>query len=66
VAAGAALMRQGLQMVNAARTDESRKKNAAPRPPAVAVGWMMASAGFVLAAVPLALASVVLWLIRRT
>ena len=62
VAAGATLMRQGLQMVNASRPE----KRSTSRPPAVVAGWMMASAGFVLAAVPLALASIVLWLIRRT
>jgi hypothetical protein len=66
VGAGATLMRQGLRMVNSAGTDEARADRASARPPAVVVGWMMASAGFVLAAVPLALASIVLWLIRRT
>ena len=66
VAAGATLMRQGLQMVNSDSDQESRDVRPGGRPPAVVAGWMMASAGFVLAAVPLALASVVLWLIRRT
>ncbi len=67
VAAGATLMRQGLQMVNAERAVEKPRAAARRRrPPAVIAGWMMASAGFVLAAVPLALVSVVLWLIRRT
>jgi UPF0716 family protein affecting phage T7 exclusion len=66
VAAGATLMRQGLQLVNSASTAADRGSRPAPRPPAVVAGWLMASAGFVLAAVPLALASVVLWLIRRT
>lgn len=65
VAAGAALMRHGLQMVNAARADEDRSEGRSSRPPAVAAGWTIASAGFVLAAVPLALAAIVLWLIRR-
>lgn len=65
-AAGATLMRQGLQMVNAANGERPRDDRSASRPPAAVAGWMMASAGFILAAVPLALASVVLWLIRRT
>jgi hypothetical protein len=67
VASGAMLMRQGLQIVNAAR-DERREASmdTSRRPPALMAGWLMASAGFVLAAVPLALASVVLWLVRRT
>ena len=69
VASGAMLMRQGLQMVNTARHDhrsESRSNGTPRRPPALMAGWVMASAGFILAAVPLALASVVLWLVRRT
>jgi hypothetical protein len=68
VAAGATLMRQGLQMVNSGRDDvrrDSQGDRATNRPPAVVAGWMMASAGFVLAAVPLTLMSVVLWLLRR-
>ena len=67
VASGAMLMRQGLQMVNAARDNHRSESNrTARRPPALMTGWVMASAGFILAAVPLALASVVLWLVRRT
>ena len=66
VAAGATLMRQGLQMVNSDGDKERRDDRPAGRPPAVVAGWIMASAGFVLAAVPLALASIVLWLVRRT
>ena len=66
VAAGGMLMRQGLQMVNAGRDLRRDEGDRSHRPPAVMVGWIMASAGFVLAAVPLALASVVLWLVRRT
>ena len=67
VASGAMLMRQGLQMVNAARAAHREDSNGTShRPPALMAGWVMASAGFVLAAVPLALASVVLWLVRRT
>ena len=67
VASGAMLMRQGLQMVNAAREAHRADSNGTTRrPPALMAGWVMASAGFILAAVPLALASVVLWLVRRT
>jgi hypothetical protein len=67
VASGAMLMRQGLQMVNTARDGHRAESNGTPRrPPALMAGWVMASAGFILAAVPLALASVVLWLVRRT
>ena len=67
VASGAMLMRQGLQMVNAAREAHRADSNrTSRRPPALMAGWVMASAGFILAAVPLALASVVLWLVRRT
>ena len=65
VASGAMLMRQGLQMVNTARDGEPAGDRSNRRPPGVAIGWMMASAGFALAAVPLALAAVVLWLLRR-
>jgi hypothetical protein len=67
VASGAMLMRQGLRMVNTAR-DAHREDSIATsrRPPALMAGWVMASAGFILAAVPLALASVVVWLVRRT
>ena len=65
VASGAMLMRQGLQMVNAARDAAPTRDRSSGRPPAVAIGWMMASAGFALAAVPLALVAAVLWLLRR-
>lgn len=65
VAAGATLMRQGLQMVNSTRDDDQRRDRSTERPPAAVMGWMMASAGFVLAAVPLALTAVVLWLLTR-
>jgi hypothetical protein len=64
VGAGATLMRQGLRMVNAARDEQPRSPDGR-RPPAMMAGWMMASAGFVMAAVPLALVSVVLWLLSR-
>lgn len=65
VASGAMLMRQGLQMVNSARDAEPVRDRSSGRPPTLALGWMMASAGFALAAVPLALAAAVLWLLRR-
>ncbi len=53
VASGAVLLRQGLQI---ARTRERGGRT---------VGNVVAAAGFLLAAVPLALISVVLWLLRR-
>ena len=65
VASGAMLMRQGLHMVNAARDAAPPRDRANGRPSTVAIGWMMASAGFALAAVPLALVAAVLWLLRR-
>ena len=65
VASGAMLMRQGLQMVNTARDAVPAGEHSNGRPPTLALGWIMASAGFALAAVPLALAAAVLWLLRR-
>jgi hypothetical protein len=53
VASGAMLLRQGLQM---ARTTEGAARR---------IGNVLAAAGFVLAAVPLALISVVLWMLRQ-
>ena len=53
VASGAMLLRQGLQM---ARTMEGAART---------IGNLLAAAGFVLAAVPLALISVVLWKLRQ-
>lgn len=53
VAAGAVLLRQGLQI---ARDAEGQSR---------ALGNVMATAGFVLAAVPLVLISVVFWLLGR-
>jgi hypothetical protein len=53
VISGAVLLRQGLQM---ARTEEGVGRT---------IGRVLAAAGFTLAAVPLALISVVLWLLRR-
>ena len=64
VGAGALLMRMGLQAVNAPRPqlNEDRSREAHP---SRMVGWMMAGAGFVLAAVPLVLISMVFWMLRR-
>ena len=53
VAAGAVLLRHGLQI---ARGDEPQSRM---------VGNVMVMAGFILAAVPLVLISVVFWLLRR-
>ena len=53
VAAGAVLLRQGLQIARAG-------------PEGRLLGNLMAAAGFLLAAVPLALISVVFWLLGRT
>ena len=65
VASGALLMRQGLQMVNTARDAAPTRDRPSGRSPVVTMGWLMASAGFALAAVPLALVAAVLWLLRR-
>jgi hypothetical protein len=65
VASGAMLMRQGLRIVNTARDAAPARDRSRGRPAAVTIGWLMASAGFALAAVPLALAAAVLWLLRR-
>jgi len=53
VAAGAVLLRQGLRIARA-------------EPDGRLLGNVMAAAGFLLAAVPLALISVVVWLLART
>ena len=64
VAAGAVLMRQGLRLLNAP-PEESADPVERPQPGPRAMGWMMASAGFILAAVPLALLSIVFWMLRQ-
>jgi Na+/proline symporter len=63
VAAGAILLRQGLQMINAAReaADPSDQARASMR----RFGSVLAVAGFVMAAVPLIFISLVFWLLRR-
>jgi hypothetical protein len=53
VAAGAVLLRQGLQI---ARSDDGRGR---------LLGRLLAAAGFLLAAVPLVLIIIVFWLLRR-
>jgi hypothetical protein len=53
VLSGAVLLRQGLHM---ARTEERAGRT---------MGNVLAAAGFMLAAVPLALISIVLWMLRR-
>ncbi len=66
VAAGATLMRQGLQLVhrNPARGETSELSGNAESRSARTVGSLLAAAGFILAAVPLALLSIVLWFLR--
>jgi hypothetical protein len=68
VAAGAMLMRQGLQIVNQARDGEPIPEISRGRGNASAktVGAVLAGAGFVLAAVPLVLISLVLWMLTRS
>ena len=66
VAAGVFLMRQGLQLVNrptdgAPETEEEKRARSAAR----LMGWTLATAGFLMAAVPLALLSVVFWILTR-
>lgn len=63
VGAGATLMRQGLQLVNRAQGgDESPAVNRGRR----TTGMLIAVAGFLVAAVPLVLLSIVLWFLQRT
>lgn len=67
VAAGAVLMRQGLGLVNAPPRDGGRA-GAGGTPaahPSKTIGWLMACAGFLVAAVPLALLSLVLWMLGQ-
>ncbi len=66
IAAGVFLMRQGLQLVNrpnddAPATEEEKRARAAAR----LMGWTFATGGFLMAAVPLALLSVVFWILTR-
>ena len=67
VAAGAVLMRQGLSLVNAPPGDNGREGAGDTRSPHTpkTIGWLMACAGFLMAAVPLALLALVLWTLRQ-
>jgi hypothetical protein len=74
VAAGVFLMRQGLQLVNRRHEDGKVSPEVSPdvsdeekraRSAARLMGWMLASAGFLMAAVPLALLSVVFWILNK-
>jgi hypothetical protein len=60
-AAGAILMRQGLQLVSDANRSTGRSRD---RGSARLLGWMLAVAGFVMAAVPLGMTAMVFWLLR--
>jgi hypothetical protein len=63
VAAGATLMRQGLQLANRAQAgDEPAAVNRGRR----TAGTLIAVAGFLVAAVPLVLLCIVLWFLQRT
>ena len=61
VVSGALLLRQGLQVY---RTGELPAAGASP-PAARAIGVVLAGTGFLLAAVPLAILSLVLWMLRN-
>lgn len=67
VGAGAVLMRQGLGLVNAPPGDGGgeRARGDGPAHGQKTIGWLMACVGFLVAAVPLALLSLVLWLLAR-
>ena len=67
VAAGAMLMRQGLHLVNRVQTaeDPPNVDRGRGQRSARTVGSLLAAAGFVLAAVPLVLLSIVLWYLRK-
>jgi hypothetical protein len=67
VAAGATLMRQGLHLVNRVQGGEDLPDSYRGRGQRSArtVGSLLAAAGFVLAAVPLVLLSIVLWYLRK-
>jgi hypothetical protein len=70
VAGGVVLMRQGLQVVRARLfpPDGMLMIRDTPRThgrAAVTIGWLLAATGFLLAAVPLAMLAIILWLLRR-
>jgi hypothetical protein len=66
VAAGGVLMRQGLQIVRAARENPDVEVEGAPRnAPARLLGVTMAVTGFLMAAMPLVLVAIVFWLLSR-
>lgn len=70
VAGGVFLMRQGIQVVRAREfptdgmylvQDTARRRGRVAR----IIGWLLAITGFLLAAVPLAILAITLWLLRR-
>lgn len=64
VVAGATLMRQGLQLANQRTEDLPEIYRGRGSASARTVGMVLAGAGFIVAAVPLALLSMVLWFLR--
>jgi hypothetical protein len=70
VAAGSLLLRHGLQIVRAgeipiANPELREELHARGARPARTLGWVLAIAGFVVAAVPLVMISIVFWLLQR-
>jgi hypothetical protein len=70
VAGGVLLMRQGIQVLRAgefpppgmfALHDTPRKTGSGAR----TIGWLLASTGFLLAAIPLVILGVILWMLQR-
>jgi hypothetical protein len=70
VAGGVLLMRQGLQVVRTREFPPAGMPMIRDTPRthgrgAVIVGWLLSAIGFLLAAVPLAMLGIILWLLRR-
>lgn len=70
VVAGIMMMRQGLQILRTGEFPPPGMRMAADTPrrrgrPARIAGWVLSITGFLLAAIPLAILSIFLWLIRQ-